>query len=122
MAQVDIKTQDKVLEQDANLYNLMAMHKSVYSIDDRLKACYLYVVEGNLKEVSRKTGVKYETLKTWKESNWWPAAVLECKKRKEQELDGMFTKVIDASLDQLTDRIKNGDFYIKKMEPKEESQ
>lgn len=118
---ITLENADERIQEGAELYNLLSQHSSHYSVDDRLKACALYVAEGNLMAVSRKTGVKYETLKTWKEQSWWPAAAKEFRIRKQEELDGLMSDVIHAAVDEVADRIRKGDWYIKKMEPKKES-
>jgi len=102
------------------LYVLLAEHKSTYSIDDRLSAVMLYAAEGNLAEVARKTNIPYYTVKDWKECEWWPVALSECRKRKQDELDSMFTNVIHEAIGQASDRIRNGDYYVAKTAPSSE--
>lgn len=120
---VDIgETEDPKLKKSAALYNLLALHASQYSIDDRIKACMLYAAEGNMAEVARKTQVPREVLKDWQTKDWWPVALRTCQDLKQEELDGMFSKIIDVATEKVLDRIENGDFVIKKMVPKADSQ
>lgn len=112
MAKIDIEKREK--EQEAQLYQLLADHASPYSVDDRLKACMLYAAEGNMAEVSRKTGLEYQTLKTWKTYEWWPVALDWCRRHKQDELDGMLTGVIQDAVLEVADRIKEGDWIVKK--------
>lgn len=100
------------------LYALLAEHQSDYSIDDRLKVCYMFAVEGNMAEVSRKTGISYDCMKEWKKQEWWPVALAECRKRKQDELDSMLTKVIHDAIGQVADRVAEGDYSVGKTERK----
>lgn len=114
-----IDQEGKERERNAQLYQLLAEHQSAYSIDDRLKACMLYAAEGNMAEVSRKTGLAYDTLKDWKTYEWWPVALDWCRRHKQDELDGMLTGVIQDAVLEVADRIKEGDWVVKKDGSKE---
>ena len=104
-------------KQTTALFVLLAEHHSKYSVDDRLRTAMLYVAEGNMKEVSRKTGIAYDTVKSWKETEWWPLAVAECRKRKQDELDSLLTNTIHTAMDQVMDRVHKGDHFVGKMDP-----
>lgn len=117
-----MKDGDQIAEENYNknateLFVLLAEHRSSYSVDDRLRVAMLYVAEGNMKEVMRKTGINYETLKSWKVCEWWPLAVAECRKRKQDELDGNLTKTIHIAMGEVLDRIQNGDSLLGKTGP-----
>ena len=99
------------------LYVLLAEHKSTYSIEDRLKAVMLYAAVGNMAEVSRQVNMPYYTIKDWRECEWWPIALNECRKRKQDELDGKLTSIIDEANNQIVDRLQQGDYYVAKMAP-----
>lgn len=116
---IETSTEDE--KKSLELYNLLASHSSTFSIDDRLKAATLFVVEGNMKEVERKTGVGYETLKAWQRQAWWPVAMQEARLRHQDALDSKFTHLIHKTLDQIYDRVEKGDYTIKKMDPRSES-
>lgn len=116
------KTSSPDEEKTLELYNLLADHSSQYSIDDRLKVATLFATEGNLKEVSRITNVNYETVKSWQRLSWWDVAVQEARRRHQDSLDSKFTKLIHKTLDQIYDRVTEGDIVIKKMEPESEVQ
>lgn len=106
--------EQKEREEGTQLYQLLADHHSTFSIDDRLKVCMLYATEGNMAEVSRKTGIGYETLKDWKTYDWWPVALDWCRRHKQDELDGLLTGVIQDAVYAVADRIKEGDYTVKK--------
>ena len=107
---------DDLLRNDdnADLYNALARHKSDYTIEDRLSVVMSFITEGNLKAVSRATGMSYNTIKVWKESEWWPIALQYCHKRKDKELETKLSKIIHDSVSEISDRVKNGDWAILK--------
>lgn len=119
MIQADTdKTSKRESEQSARdrteLYYLLAEHHSRFSIDDRIKAAMLYATDGNLAAVSRKMDLVYDTLKDWKCQPWWPLAVRECRDKKQDELDAMLSKVVFEAINEISDRVREGDFIAKK--------
>jgi hypothetical protein len=89
---------------------MMAEIGGKYSVDDRLHAVMLYITEGNMKKVETMTGIPYVTLNSWKEKEWWPAALQFCHKRKDKELELRFSRVIHDTVGEIHDRVINGDW------------
>lgn len=104
------ETKQQLAKESSELYQLMTDSKYTYSVDDRLQAVMLYVTEGNMKKVERMTGIPYVTLNVWKESEWWPAALQFCHKRKDKELELRFSRVIHDTVSEIHDRVINGDW------------
>lgn len=98
----------------SEMYYLIAEHHSLYSVDDRIKAAMLYASEGNLAAVARQMEIKYDTIRMWKDTPWWPLAVNECRDKKQDELDAMLSKVIYDAVNEISDRVQKGDFISKK--------
>ena len=96
------------------LYNALARHSSSYTTDDRISAAMAYVTEGNLKAVERVTNISYNTLKLWKDLEWWPIALDFCHRRKDKELEGKLTRIINDSVNEISDRVRNGDWSVQK--------
>lgn len=96
------------------LYYLLAEHHSKFSIDDRIKASMLYATEGNLAAVGRMMEINYDTVKDWKCQPWWPLAVRECRDKKQDELDSQLSKVVFEAINEISDRVRLGDFIAKK--------
>ena len=112
--EVKADEEEKQQRMHTELFYLLAEHQSHFSVDDRIKAAMLYAAEGNLSKVSRDMEIGYETLKDWKCQPWWPLAVQECRDRKQDELDAMLSKVMFSAIEQIADRIKDGDYVAKK--------
>lgn len=56
------------------------------------------------------TGVPVETLRVWKRSDWWSSNAAEMQQEGNIELDQKLTKVMDKALDQVMDRLENGEY------------
>lgn len=104
----------------SRLYDALAAEKSPFSDDERLKVAAMYVTEGNLAKVSRETKISLPTLHRWKDStSWWPLAIAEFRRRKQDELDAEFSKVIHSAVAEVADRIIEGDWVMLKDGTKE---
>lgn len=99
-----------------NLYELISAQKTVkYSVEDKLAVALKYSATGSLTKTAKETGVPLMTISDWKnKTEWWEPAVRECRKRKQDELDGKLTEIIDNALEQVTDRVLNGDSKVTK--------
>lgn len=106
--------QKRLAKESSELYQAIANHNSTYSVDDRLNVAMLYVTEGNMKKVSSITDIPYVTLDGWKRTDWWPQALQFCHRRKDQELELRFSKVIHDSVSEVHDRVVNGDWKLDK--------
>jgi hypothetical protein len=71
-----------------------------------------YLTLGNAPMTEGVTGVPRQTIRAWKLQPWWKELVDEIRNEEDCELDVKLSKVIDRSLDALTDRIENGDFLF----------
>lgn len=83
--------------------------KTWFDDSEKLNAAALYTVCGNLKEVERMTGISYNTLKDWKETEWWATVILKIREEADDVLDAKATKIVDKALEKIMDRIENGD-------------
>jgi hypothetical protein len=81
-----------------------------WSDKQKLEACTTYfMLGGNLSLVSKTLNISYETLKSWKSSNWWKELEADIRKEERLQLSSKLKKVIDKSWDQVADRLENGD-------------
>jgi phage pi2 protein 07 len=78
--------------------------------DQKAKAITLYLSIGNLAEVARRTEIPEQTLRNWKQMDWWKEAVEDIKKEKAQALSGKLSNVVEKSLATVEDRLENGDY------------
>lgn len=76
----------------------------------RIEVVTTYLTCGDMKLTSGMTGVPYETIHTWKKQPWWKKYTEELSSENNLQLDAKLTKVMDKALDQVMDRLENGEF------------
>jgi hypothetical protein len=87
--------------------------ESKYSAVEKLSACMGYACTGQIKQASDLTGIPYEAIRSWKRSaEWWDEAVAWCRREKQDELDGLFTEIIDLSMSEIKERLQKGDKFL----------
>jgi hypothetical protein len=69
-----------------------------------------YAVSGNSRRVSELTGVKEGTIRAWKTTQWWQEVQSRIRQEHADELDSKLTKLVDKAVDQINDRLDNGDY------------
>ena len=87
---------------------------SRYTDIDRREAGITYLVTGNLRATAKQTGVNERTLADWVRSDWWDALLHTLHAEKGRELDSKLSQIIDRALDEVGDRLVNGDSKIGK--------
>lgn len=83
-----------------------------WSDKQRLQAVSAYVVLGKVTLVAASTGIPEDTLRKWKTASWWKEAEDEIRRSSKIELSGKLSKIVDATLLQLEDRVANGDYFF----------
>jgi hypothetical protein len=82
-----------------------------WSDKERLQAVSAYVVLGKVTLVAATTGIPEDTLRKWKMASWWKEAEDEIRRSNKIELSGKLSRIVDATLVQLEDRVANGDYF-----------
>lgn len=88
--------------------------------DDKTKmevAC-AFAVTGNARRASELTGVPEGTIRSWKTQEWWHEIQSRIIQEQDEELDVKLTKLVDKAVDQVNDRLDNGDFIYNAKEDK----
>ena len=80
-----------------------------WSQNQKLEACMTYCMLGNLKETALVTSIPYETLKTWRYSDWFKELMLQVRDEDVAQLDSNLKRVIDKALKATEDRLDHGD-------------
>lgn len=87
---------------------------SRYTDIDRREAAVTYLITGNLRATAKQTGVNERTLADWVRSDWWDGLLQTLHAEKGIELDCKLSQIIDRCLDEVGDRLANGDHRIGK--------
>jgi len=85
---------------------------SRYTWEEKAEAAKLYMLSGNMRIVAENTGVHYDTLCDWKKSDWWPTLIDELKMAKKAKSGKKIEKILEYSLEEIEDRIQNGDYVL----------
>jgi len=76
----------------------------------RIELVTTWLATGNLALSAATLGIPEITARVWKTQPWWKEMVAEIRASENLELDSKLKKVVDKSVDQLLDRVDNGDF------------
>lgn len=78
----------------------------------RIELVTTWLATGNLALSAATHGIPEITARVWKTQPWWKQTVDEIRASENIELDSKLKKVVDKSVDQLLDRVDNGDFQF----------
>ena len=94
-----------------DVYGILSeVRSSKYSVEDRLGVVMRWISGSNMKQISRDTGIPYMTIVEWKlHTDWWHDVVQECRRRKQEELDGTLTGLVHDIMGKIGERIREGD-------------
>lgn len=85
--------------------------KAWYSDNQKIEAVQCWLVVGNLSQVATSLNINYETLLTWKKSNWWNELVTQLRTENSLKLSAKLRKIAEKALDVTNDRLEKGDFF-----------
>ena len=75
----------------------------------RIEVVALFATVGNARRVSEITGVPEGTIRAWKTQEWWTEMMHRVRDDEAEEVDCKFTKIVNKALDEISDRLENGD-------------
>lgn len=78
----------------------------------KVEAVTTWLATGNLRLTASIINVPLKTLEHWKKSEWWNTIVSEVRTEDQQATDAKLSKLIDKSLEVVSDRLENGDFIL----------
>lgn len=88
---------------------------SPYSVQQKLMAVTMWSVLGNMAEVSRRTGIDQNVIKYWKNhTEWWKEAIARIRLQRNEKFDAKLTAGMDRLMDEILDRVDNGDEVVLK--------
>jgi len=85
---------------------------SHYTDQQRREAVAYYLLYGNWRRVSELTRIPQRTLNDWSIQPWFATMLAELRAEKDSELTASYTRIIDVAVEQLLDRLSNGDPYV----------
>lgn len=114
---MEYSVDDRTFDIDQETYDLcvaeMDHFNSQYPAQMKLEAVVHFMLTGSVKEAADKIGVSIKTVSEWKrKTEWWPKALNEIRKSKQDELDSALTTAIHSAVYEISDRLDKGDWVI----------
>ena len=81
-----------------------------YTEKEKINAVCVFAVCGNSRRTAELTKIPEATIRTWKTTIWWNEVTARIYTEQDEELSGKLTKLVDKAVDQLNDRMENGDY------------
>lgn len=81
-----------------------------YSDKKKMDVACSYAVCGNSRRVSELHDVPEGTIRAWKQTEWWNEIMSRIIQEQDEELGSKLTNLIDKAVDQVNDRLDNGDW------------
>lgn len=88
--------------------------KGFYTDKERIEVATLYAALGSVKAVGALTRVSEGTIRGWTKEEWFRTLLDEIRAENDQAIDAKFTDIVGKTLDQLSDRVENGDHVLTK--------
>lgn len=85
---------------------------SHWSEKQRLEAVTTYLMLGKWPLVAAATGIPLDTLKKWKQADWWKDSEEEIRRSSNIELGGKLTRIISKAASVVEDRLENGELIF----------
>lgn len=89
---------------------VVSASKLHWSDSQKLETVKTYLILGNLTLTASSLKIPYETVKTWKKSEWWKTIEQELMVQEDLQLGDRLKKIVNKSYDVIEDRMANGDF------------
>lgn len=81
-----------------------------YTDGKKIEAIKTYLaLGGNATLTAASLGISRETIFRWKRSNWWNEVITNLRKEEKLVLSAKTKRIMEASMEQLADRLSNGD-------------
>ena len=78
----------------------------------KVEACTIWCATGSPSIVSAQTNIPTNTLKSWMKQDWWKDMVTDLRNADNEVLDTKLTKAMDKALEQIMDRLENGEYVL----------
>jgi hypothetical protein len=85
-----------------------------YTAFQRIDALFAYLIEGTVRRAAKLVGISAGTMLGWSQNSWWKGALEKIREIKQDELDTQYTRIIDRTINEISDRIDNGDERLDK--------
>jgi hypothetical protein len=81
-----------------------------YSDKEKMEAACYYATTGNSRRTSEMTKIPEGTIRAWKTTEWWAEIQARIIKEQDEELGTKLTALVDKAVEQINDRLTDGDY------------
>ena len=87
----------------------VAGRRETYTEKQKMEAVCSFAVCGNSRRVAEITKIPEATIRAWKQTEWWYETTQRIIQEENEELDVKLTKLINKAVENVNDRLDNGD-------------
>lgn len=87
---------------------------NTYTDSEKFKAVALYISLGTLTAVASEMQIPRNTIKEWKEKDWWKKYERQIKNEENSLLSAKYRKIVQKTQDQILNRLEEGDTIVLK--------
>lgn len=88
------------------------MERGIYPEEKRIEAVTIYAATGHFGKTAELTKVPEHLIRQWRKQDWFKELLNEVRAENNEKLDAKFTEIVEKSLEQLVDRVENGDYHV----------
>lgn len=88
----------------------VAGRRDTYSEKEKLNAVCVFAMCGNSRRTAEITKIPEATIRSWKTTEWWNEINHRIVLEQDEELASNLTKTMDKALEQINDRLENGNY------------
>lgn len=78
----------------------------------KIEACTTWVACGSNQLTAMQCNIPLGTIELWKRQQWWKDMVEDLRNCDNEVLDNKLTKAMDKALEQIMDRLENGEYVL----------
>ena len=90
------------------------MEKGIFPDEKKIEVVTLYAALGSAEKVGELSKVNPSTIRQWRKEQWFQDLMKEVWDENNEKIDAKFTAIVEKSLDQVLDRLDNGDVRVLK--------
>lgn len=88
------------------------MEKGIFPEQKKIEVTTLYAALGNIAKVAELSKVPAGTIQTWRKQPWFQELLREIRTENNEKIDAKFTEIVESALEQISDRVSNGDYHV----------
>jgi hypothetical protein len=85
-------------------------NRHFYTDKEKLNAVCVFAVAGNSRRVAEITKIPECTIRAWKATEWWNDVMSRIITEQDEELGGKLTSLVNKAVEQVNDRLDNGNY------------